>query len=84
MVTHSNMKSSLVLWLVLALVLPVAGRAQSAAGTPPVTATVQVGKSVTLAVTVDGTPPFTFQWFKNGTPLPSPNGIAETFTYASV
>ncbi len=32
---------------------------------------VTVGQSATLTATADGTPPFTWQWFKNGTKLSS-------------
>ncbi len=33
--------------------------------------TVQIGQQVTFSVTADGTPPFTYQWFKNNVKLAS-------------
>jgi hypothetical protein len=38
------------------------------------------GEAVRLAVSADGTPPFTYQWRKNGQPLP--NGTRAVLTIA--
>lgn len=39
--------------------------------TPPVGASLLVGESHTLSVAVDGAGPFTYQWFRNGEPVPA-------------
>ncbi len=48
--------------LILSLLLATALSAQTADRAP-------VGKTVTLEVTADGTPPLTYQWFKDGVPM---------------
>jgi hypothetical protein len=52
---------SLILLALALLALP--GRSFAATGTA------QIGQTVTIGVTVDGTAPFTYQWQKNGAPI---------------
>lgn len=47
-----------------------------------VTGTASLGKKVELAVTASGTAPFSYQWFKNNTPIPG--AFNSTYTIASV
>ena len=42
----------------------------------------EVGKTVRLGVTADGTPPFNFQWLKNGQPIA--NGTDKILTLENV
>lgn len=44
---------------------------------------VPVGKKVTLTVTSDGTPPFNFQWKKNGVDIPGANSVDYVITSAA-
>ncbi len=59
----------------LAFVLPAALRAQAVVAPTivanPVSADAFVGDAIALTVRVDGTPPFTYAWTKNGVALPA-------------
>lgn len=48
----------------------------------PAAATATQGQSVTISVTADGTAPFTYQWTKNGTNIPS--GITASLVFSPV
>jgi hypothetical protein len=37
--------------------------------------TVTAGQKVSITVTADGTQPFTYQWMKNGTPIPGATAV---------
>jgi hypothetical protein len=59
----------------LGITTTVAGEAQPASITAhPQSQTVDEHKPVTFYVGYDGTPPFTFQWFKDGVPIPDATG----------
>ncbi len=59
----------------IALLLPGMLRGQGALPptitTQPVDTSVFVAATASLTVSVEGTPPFTYQWFKNGTAIPA-------------
>lgn len=68
-----------------ALLLVTAGTAPAVAPTivtPPVATRVHVGDTVSFAVGVGGTAPFTFQWLRNGQPIAG--ATAAVYTIASV
>src|SRR5688572_17549919 len=44
----------------------------------------KVGETVKLAVTTDGTPPFTYQWLKNGQLMPQETGALLTIENATL
>jgi hypothetical protein len=46
--------------------------------------TAQIGQSVTFSVTVNGTAPFTYQWYKDGSILPGAVGATHTITTVGV
>ena len=67
----------------LGVTTTVAGEAEPASiTTQPQSQTVDERQSVTFRVGYDGTPPFTFQWYRNGIALP--DGTGNFLTLASV
>src|SRR5437867_11942696 len=51
---------------------------------PPVSQTVEEGNPATFSVGVDGTAPFTFQWFKNSAPIENATNSSFTITAATI
>jgi alpha-tubulin suppressor-like RCC1 family protein len=70
------------------VLLPTDTPAMLVVNTPPVitaqsnSQTVAAGSPITLSVTVGGTPGFSYQWYRDGTPLL--NGLGATFSIPSV
>jgi len=84
------MKIKTIITLAVSLVLTAFAIAQPAPpvtppAAPPVDSTtaVKVGQAVELAVTVDGTAPFSYQWKKNGTNI-STNATGSKYAIAAV
>jgi len=50
--------------------------------TPPQSITVNEGQSATFTVVVDGTPPYTYQWKRNGADIPGETGASYTLARA--
>ncbi len=48
--------------------------------TPPLSTSVVLGGTVAFTATVSGTPPFTYQWRRNGTPIPGATGPGLTLS----
>ena len=50
--------------------------------TQPQSQTVNEGESVTFTVEVDGTPPYTYQWYRDGNPIPDATNATYTIPFA--
>lgn len=51
---------------------------------PPLPTSRLPGGSLSLTATVAGSPPFTYQWFQNGSPVPAPAGTNKTLNFLPV
>jgi hypothetical protein len=74
--------------ILLFLALAVSAFAQAAVNYPaistPFTVNAAVGKSPTITASADGTPPLSYQWYKDGNIWPGQTGATVTFPNAQV